>query len=343
MFYKATIIIPVFDEINSLEKFCKKIKKTFKQISLKYIFIDDGSSDGSTEWLDKNLKIIFSDSEFKLIKLNKNYGKGYSIKQGIRLVEGDYTLFIDSDLEYEPNDLLEMFNVMIENKDIEVLYGSRNLGSKTQLRRYFLNAIAVKINTWMFNFLYKQHLTDLHTGSKIIKTSLLHNINITTNGFGLEIDLSSEIAKKNINIFEYGISYYERTFDQGKKITIIDGLLSYYYLFKSRFLKNNLETQISLIYSIFIFSIITMPFSDGIVNQFISIFFIVCGLLLSLQRKIIQISIIGFFLYLGSILVNNDYKNQIMILIFFIGIYISDLVAKKFLRNKKNKFSKYLF
>ena len=114
-------------------------------------------------------------------------------------------------------------------------------------------------------------------------------------------------------------------------------------MFKSRFLKNNIETQISLVYSFLLFSIITMPFSIGIINQFISIFFIVFGILLSLKRKIIQISIIGFFLYLGSIIVNNDYKNQIMILFFFIGIYISDLIAKKFLTNKKNKLSKYLF
>lgn len=343
MLYEATIVIPVFDEINSLGKFCNKIKKTFNQRSLKYVFIDDGSNDGSTKWLEDNLKTIFNNSEFKLIKLNKNYGKGYSVKQGIKFVEGEYTLFIDSDLEYEPNDLLQMFNVMIENKDIEVLYGSRNLGSKTQLRRYFLNAIAVKLNTWIFNFLFKQHLTDLHTGSKIIKTSLLKKLNITANGFGLEIDLSGEIAKKNINIFEYGISYYERTFEQGKKITIVDGILSYYFLFKSRFIKNNLDIQISLLYSIILFSYITYTNIGGYYAIIINIFFVCSGLLMALRRKIIEISFIGFFIYLGSILASDNFKIHIMLIFLITGMFISDYITKKFFKYKKNKFFKYFY
>lgn len=343
MLYDASIVIPVFNEINSLDKFCKRIKKTFRDNSLKYVFVDDGSSDGSTKWLQDNLKIIFNDSEFQLIKLDKNYGKGYSIKRAIKFVEGDYTLFIDSDLEYEPNDLLQMFNVINENKDIEVIYGSRNLGSKTQLRRYFLNAIAVKLNTWIFNFLFKQHLTDLHTGSKIIKTSLLKNLNITTNGFGLEIDMSSEIAKKNINIFEYGISYYERTIEQGKKITYIDGILSYYFLFKSRFIKNNIDTQISLLYAVILFTYITYLNMEGFFEQIVSIFLVFSGLLLALQRKILQISLIGFFVFLGSIITNNNFKIYFTIICLLIGIFISDFITKNFLKNKKNKFFKFLY
>ena len=105
-------------------------------------------------------------------------------------------MFIDSDLEYQPQDIFEMYNVVLKNKNIKVLYGSRNLGAKIQLRRYFLNAIAVKLNTFLFNFLFNQSLTDLHTGSKIIESSLLKDLNLNTNGFGLEIVMSSEISKK---------------------------------------------------------------------------------------------------------------------------------------------------
>ena len=99
--------------------------------------------------------------------------------------------------------------IFLTNQDIDVLYGSRNLGIKNSVRRYFFNGIAVKLNTWIYNFLFNQSLTDLHTGSKIINNKLLKELNISTNGFGLEIVISSEIAKRKINIFEYGISYYD--------------------------------------------------------------------------------------------------------------------------------------
>ena len=133
------------------------------------------------------------------------------------------------------------------------------LGAKTQLRRYFLNGIAVKLNTWIYNFLFNQSLTDLHTGSKIIDNVLLKKLNISTNGFGLEIVISSQISKKNINIFEYGISYYERSFEK-EKITFMDGILSYYFLFRERFIHNDIYTQISIIYSFLFMSYMLEPF-----------------------------------------------------------------------------------
>ena len=121
--------------------------------------------------------------------------------------------------------------------------------TKMQLRKYFLNAIAVIFNTWIFNFLFKQSISDLHTGTKIIKNSLLKKLSISSKGFGIEVDLSGQIAKKGIYIYEFGISYYERSFEEGKKITFLDGLMTYYYLFKSRFLQNDIYTSSSLIFS----------------------------------------------------------------------------------------------
>ena len=93
--------------------------------------------------------------------------------------------------------------------------------------------------------MFDQSITDLHTGTKVIKSKLIKNLKLTLNRFGLEIDMSSQIAKKNYNIYEYGISYVERTKSQGKKITFLDGLLSYYFLFKTRFLQNDAATSIS--------------------------------------------------------------------------------------------------
>jgi glycosyltransferase involved in cell wall biosynthesis len=338
MIYKATLIIPIYNEISSLNILCNKIKDTFQDIPMKFIFIDDGSKDGSANWLSINLKKIFKKNNFELINLKKNYGKGFAVKEGIKKIEGDYTLFIDSDLEYQPSDLHEMYNIITNNEQINVLYGSRNLGSKTQLRRYFLNGIAVKINTWIYNFLFNQSLTDLHTGSKIIDNNLLKKLNISTNGFGLEVVMSSEIAKKNINIFEYGISYYERSIEQGKKITFVDGLKSYYFLFRERFIQNDIQTQISLIYSFVFMFYAGTHFGMSIGKIMVIILFILIGLMIALNRKILPLSVIFSLTYIGSLFSKGNGKIYTTVFFFFIGLFVSKKISKYLLRYKSNSF-----
>lgn len=337
----ASIVVPVYNEINLIDNFVNNLFKTFKNQKIKFIFIDDGSKDGSSEWLQKNLSKIFNKSNYDLIILKKNYGKGYAIKQGIKRIEGSYTMFIDSDLEYQPQDLYEMYNVVLKNQDIDVLHGSRNLGAKTQLRRYFLNGIAVKLNTWIYNFLFNQSLTDLHTGSKIIKNVLLKELNISTNGFGLEIVMSSEIAKRKINIFEYGISYYERSFEQGKKITFVDGLKSYYFLFKERFIQNDLATRISLIYSFLFMSYAGTFFGMGIGKILVIISFMIIGLLIALNRKIIPLSFIFLLTYIGSLFSKGNGKIYTTVLFFLIGLYLSKKILNYFTKTADNRIFKY--
>ena len=339
---KASIVVPVYNEINLIDNFVNNLFKTFKNEKIKFIFIDDGSKDGSSEWLQKNLSKIYSKTNYDLIILKKNYGKGYAIKQGIKRVEGSYTMFIDSDLEYQPQDLYEMYNVVLKNQDIDVLHGSRNLGAKTQLRRYFLNGIAVKLNTWIYNFLFNQSLTDLHTGSKIIKNVLLKELNISTNGFGLEIVMSSEIAKRKINIFEYGISYYERSFEQGKKITFVDGLKSYYFLFKERFIQNDLATRISLIYSFLFMSYAGTFFGMGIGKILVIISFMIIGLLIALNRKIIPLSFVFLLTYIGSLFSKGNGKIYTTVLFFLIGLYLSKKISNYFIKTADNRIFKYL-
>ncbi len=338
---KASIVVPVYNEINLIDNFVNNLFKTFKNEKIKFIFIDDGSKDGSSEWLQKNLSKIYIKTNYDLIILKKNYGKGYAIKQGIKRVEGSYTMFIDSDLEYQPQDLYEMYNVVLKNQDIDVLHGSRNLGAKTQLRRYFLNGIAVKLNTWIYNFLFNQSLTDLHTGSKIIKNVLLKELNISTNGFGLEIVMSSEIAKRKINIFEYGISYYERSFEQGKKITLVDGLKSYYFLFKERFIQNDLATRISLIYSFLFMSYAGTFFGMGIGKILVIISFMIIGLLIALNRKIIPLSFVFLLTYIGSLFSKGNGKIYTTVLFFLIGLYLSKKISNYFIKTTDNRIFKY--
>jgi Glycosyltransferases involved in cell wall biogenesis len=137
MNYDASIIVPIYNEFNSLKSITHKIKDAFKDCNIKYIFIDDGSSDGSMEWLKENLKKIFKKNNFELINLDKNFGKGYAIKQGIKKVEGIYTLFIDSDLEYQPQDLYDMYSIVLKNKDIKVFIWIAQFRIQNTIKKIF--------------------------------------------------------------------------------------------------------------------------------------------------------------------------------------------------------------
>ena len=342
MNFKASIIIPVYNEVDSLETLCFKLKEAFQNIKVKYIFIDDGSSDGSSGWLTKNLQNYFNTKELYLISLKKNYGKGYAIREGIKKLEGKYTIFIDSDMEYEPKDIFEMYEVVLKNKNINVLYGSRNLGTKIQLRKYFLNSIAVKFNTLVFNFLFNQSITDLHTGSKIVESSLLKYLNLNTDGFGIEVVMSSEISKKEINIYEYGISYLERTVEQGKKITFIDGIKSYYFLFRERFIKNDVYTIISLLYSLLFMTYVGSHFGMGLGKILVVLFFMLIGLLIALSRKIIPLSIVFGLIYIGSLFSKGNGKILTVVIFFLLGLYLSKKTKKLFLAQRKNFIQKLL-
>ena len=343
MNFTASIIIPIYNEVVSLEPLCFKLKEAFQNIKVKYIFIDDGSSDGSCDWLTKNLQKYFNTNELNLISLKKNYGKGYAIKEGIKKIEGKYTIFIDSDMEYEPKDIFEMYEVVSKNKNINVLYGSRNLGTKIQLRKYFLNGIAVKFNTFVFNFLFNQSLTDLHTGSKIVQSSLLNELDLNTDGFGIEIVMSSEISKKDINIYEYGIGYLERTVEQGKKIKFIDGIKSYYFLFRERFIKNDIYTKVSLFYSLIFMTYLGSHFGMGLGKILVIIFFMITGLLIALSRKIIPLSIVFILIYIGSLFSKGNGKIYSVIIFFILGLWLSKKTKKLFLAKKKNFIQKLLF
>ena len=151
---ELTILVPVYNEFHLLEKFVKNLVNTFEKKSIKYVFIDDGSMDGSSECLSKNIPIICKSYKYDLIFLKKNVGKGFAIRQGIKKIEGDYVLCIDSDLEYDPKDGLEIYEIAKNNNYIDVIYGSRYLGGKIQLRKHFFHDIAVRINTYIFNILF---------------------------------------------------------------------------------------------------------------------------------------------------------------------------------------------
>ena len=150
-----SIIIPIYNEINLIDQFVRKLIEVFDQTKTKFIFIDDGSKDGTKEFLIKNISNLINPKNFKLILLKKNYGKGYAVRQGFKEIEGKYVLLMDSDLEYDPKDALELYLIAKKDNNIDVLHGSRYIGGKIQLRKHFFNDLAVRINTYIFKHLIK--------------------------------------------------------------------------------------------------------------------------------------------------------------------------------------------
>ena len=334
---KLSIIIPVFNEVECIKKFTNNIKNTFINENVEYIFINDGSNDGSKEWLEEYIKKQPKENN-KLVNLSKNTGKGNAIHEGIKISRGDHILFQDADLELDTKDSLEMYKIIINNKKIKCLFGSRYLTGKLKSNKNFINEFVVRINSLIFNVLYLQSLSDVHCGTKIVSKDVLENIKLTIKDFGFEIDIASQIAKNNFEIFEYGISYFSRTIQEGKKITWIDGLKTYYYLFKTRFIDNDISTQFSILFSSIYMMYIGSHFSKGTGSLLVILMTLIIGLFIGLKRKIASSSFIYLFCFVGSLFSKGNGRIYTVILGFIIGLYLSKKVVKLVRKKTKNKF-----
>ena len=223
---KLSIIIPCYNEQSTIKEIVQKINLQ-TNINKEIIIIDDHSSDRTREILEKEVrnevnKIIFND---------KNYGKGYSIRKGIENASGDCILIQDADLEYDPNDYDKLLSPIIHG-DADVVYGSRFIGNDERRVLYFWHTIGNKFLTLLSNMLSNLNLTDMEVGYKLFKTDVLKNIDLKENRFGFEPEITAKISKKNIKLYEVGISYFGRKYTEGKKITWKDGFSALRCIFK---------------------------------------------------------------------------------------------------------------
>ncbi|MDC1176893.1 glycosyltransferase family 2 protein [Candidatus Pelagibacter sp.] len=212
-----SIIIPCYNEINTIKKIIEKIKK-YSPYKNEIIVIDDYSNDGSREELNKYLKTEIS----KLILNDKNYGKGYCIRRGIKEASGEIILIQDADLEYDPKDYEKLVNPIIKNY-ADVVYGSRFIGSDEKRVLFFWHSVGNKILTLFSNMFTNLNLTDMENCYKVFKSDVIKNIKLKENRFGFEPEVTAKIAKMNLKIFEVGVRYYGRKYSEGKKITWRDG------------------------------------------------------------------------------------------------------------------------
>lgn len=322
-----SIVIPVFNEEQYLNDLFLGLKKYFNQDNIEIIVVNDGSNDDSYNILEKLKKNSYK-FQYYLINLSKNFGKGYAVNQGAKASSGKYILLQDADLELDLKDSREIYEIISNDESIECIFGSRYLSGKLKKHNYFINELIGKLNTFIFNLLFGQSLSDIHCGLKIFHRNVYKSINLSINDFGLEIDIASQIIKNNYFIYEVGVSYFSRTVEAGKKITWVDGLKSYYYLFKARFLDNTTSTLISIIISPIYMTFVGSYFGMGLGNTLFMIIFFLIGLIIGLHTKFISSLSIFLFIYLGSLFGNGQGKVLSILVFFILGIYLVRKIRK---------------
>ena len=229
--FKLTIIIPAYNEINTIQILIDKISEI--RIAKQIILVDDCSSDGTSD-------VIFAnrDKIDKIIVHEKNKGKGAAIQSAQKFVEGEYVIIQDADLEYNPNDILILLNE-IEKKNYQVIYGSRVLenpeNKKSQNFSHSLRIVGNFFLTKLSNLINNQNLTDAHTCYKMFESNLFKSIKLEENDFSFCPEITTKISLLNIDISEIAINYNGRSYEQGKKIKASDGVKAIWTLIKYKF------------------------------------------------------------------------------------------------------------
>jgi glycosyltransferase involved in cell wall biosynthesis len=227
---KLSIIIPCYNEEGTIEEILNKVVK-FNLCKKEIIVIDDCSVDTSHEII-KKMSLIHN--EIKYFHLKKNLGKGGAIRYGIKEATGDIILIQDADLEYDPKDYPKILKPFFET-DADIVYGSRFLGGDYVRLHFFWHFIANKLLTFCTNIVTNLNMTDMETGYKAFKKSVIQSIQIKENSFGIEPEITVKLAKKKYIFYEVPISYRGRSYEEGKKITLKDAFIAIFCIFKYRF------------------------------------------------------------------------------------------------------------
>lgn len=230
---KLSIIIPAFNESRTIKLILKKIDEVvlIQELKKEIIVIDDFSSDNTVEILNEYC-LNNSHQSIRIIKHTYNQGKGAALQTGIQHATGEIVIIQDADLEYDPNDYNILIKPILESF-ADVVYGSRFIGAGPHRVMFFWHSIGNKILTFLSNIMTNLNLTDMETCYKVFKREFIQSLVLREKRFGFEPEVTSKLAKiKGIRIYEVGISYFGRTYEEGKKIGWRDGFRAIYCILK---------------------------------------------------------------------------------------------------------------
>ncbi len=225
---KISIVIPCFNEINTIEHILEKVSTVHLEYEKEIIVIDDSSTDGTREYLKSLEK---RDESIKTVYHDKNRGKGVALRSGFEIASGNVIIVQDADLEYNPDEYPKLLKPIVEGK-ADVVYGSRFIGGESHRVLYFWHYMGNKLLTFLSNIFTNLNLSDMEVCYKVFKREVLERIELKENRFGFEPEFTAKISRLNCRIYEVGISYSGRTYTEGKKINWKDGIRALYVILK---------------------------------------------------------------------------------------------------------------
>jgi glycosyltransferase involved in cell wall biosynthesis len=233
---KLSVLVPVYNEEQTLEEVVRRVCAF--PVAKEIILVDDGSKDRSRDILtrlqEENDRAKDSLNQIRVFFQPQNQGKGAAIKTAMGYVSGDIVLVQDADLEYDPKDYPALL-APIEAGQADVVYGTRFAGGGAHRVLFFWHSLGNRALTLFSNMLTNLNLSDMEVGYKVFRAEILKNIELKSNRFGFEPEITVKLAKKGCRFYEVPISYHGRTYEEGKKITWKDGVAALYYMIRFRF------------------------------------------------------------------------------------------------------------